>query len=84
VAAAEPGNVDRGIVERGLAPQQFAPGFDRPLGFPDVFEEGDLTVVPAPAPGFEEFGEVFQSRFGKSQPARHDFAAPRHVGSICH
>jgi hypothetical protein len=46
-------------------------------------EELDLAVKAAPAPGLEQFGEVFQPTLGKIAPARDDFAAKRHV-SVCH
>jgi hypothetical protein len=81
--AANPGHVDRGIVEGSFAAQQVAPGFNGGLGFLDVLEELDLAVKAAPAPGLEQFGEVFQPTLGKIAPARDDFAAKRHV-SVCH
>jgi len=37
--ASEPGEIDGGVVERGLARFQIAPDFDRGPGFLDVFEK---------------------------------------------
>ena len=71
--------IDGGIVERRLAPQQIAPGFDRCLGFLDIFEKCLFAVKAAPAPGLEQFGEIFQPLLGESAPARDDVAAARHV-----
>ena len=82
--APEPGHVDYGIVERSLARQQIAPGFDGSFGFLDVFEKDGFTVVATPASGSEQFGEMFQPLFGKLAPARDDVAATCQVGSICH
>ena len=69
-----------GVVERSLARQQIAPGFDRGFGFLDVFEKGGFAVIATPAAGFEQFGEMFQPLFGKLAPARDDVAATCHVG----
>ena len=82
--AAEPGDVDGGIVRRSLARRQVAPDFDRGLGFLDIFEKGAFAVIAAPAAGLEQFGEIFQPLLGKSAPARDDVAAARHVQSMCH
>ena len=61
--------------------QQVAPGFDGGLGFLDVFEKCEFGVIAAPAPGLEQFGEVFQPPLGKIAPARNDVAAACHVCS---
>ena len=83
VPAANPGHVDRGIVEGSFTAQQVAPGFDGGLGFLDVLQELDFAVKAAPASGLEQFGEVVQPTLGKSAPARDDLAAKCHV-SVCH
>jgi hypothetical protein len=82
--AAEPGDVDRGIVARGFARRQIAPDLDRRLGLPDILEKGKLAVKTPPAAGLEQFGEVLQPLLGKSRPARDDVTAARHVESVCH
>ena len=41
-------------------------------------------MIAAPAPGFEQFGEVFQPLLGKSAPARDNVATVSHVHSMCH
>ena len=82
--AAKPGQVDRGVFQRGFAVQQVAPGFDRGLGLLDVFEKFEFGVIAAPAPALEQFGEVFQPLLGKVAPARNDVAAARHVCRKCH
>src|SRR5450631_3407778 len=83
-AAAEPGDVDGGIVAGGLARRQFAPDFDRGLGFLDVLEKCAFAEVAAPAAGFEQFAEVFQPLLGKSAPTRDNIAAACHVCSMSH
>ena|SRR2546428_2549227 len=82
--AAKPGQVDRGVFQRGLAVQQVTPGFDGGLGLLDVFEKFEFGVIAAPAPALEQFGEVFQPLLGKVAPARNDVAAARHVCRKCH
>ena len=64
--------------------QQIAPGLDRGLGFLNVFEEGEFAVIAAPAPGLEQFGEIFQPLLGKVAPARDNIAATRHICMKCH
>src|ERR1700738_3973137 len=83
-AAAEPGDVDGGIVAGGLARRQFAPDFDRGLGFVVMLEKGAVAEVPAPAAGFEQLGQIFQPPFGKIAPARDGIAAACHVCSMSH
>jgi hypothetical protein len=64
--------------------QQIAPGLDCGLGFLDVFEKRVLRVKAAPASGFEQLGEVFQSLLSQLAPARDDIAAMSDVLSMCH
>jgi len=82
--APEPGNVDGAVVERSLARQEIAPGFDGQFGFPDIFEKGDLAVIAAPAAGFEQLGEVIQPLLGQDAPARDGVAPACQVSSMCH
>ena len=79
LAATEPGNIDRGIIPRGLAHQQIAPDFDGCLGLLDILEEGDFAVKAAPAAGLEQLSQVLQPLLGKSAPARDNIAATFHV-----
>jgi len=74
-APAEPGDVDGEIVAGGLARRQFAPDFDRGLGFLDILEKCAFAEVTAPAAGFEQLGQIFQPPFGKIAPARDGIAA---------
>src|ERR1700761_2213606 len=83
-AATEPGQIQRVIVARRLAGQQIAPGFDRGLGFPDVFEKGSFAVVELPATGFIHLGEMLQPSLREITPARNQFAAPGGLLSMCH
>src|SRR5712675_882504 len=83
-AAAEPGNVDSGIVARGFAHQKTAPGFHRGLGLLYIIEKVEFAVKAAPAAGLEQLGKVLQPLFGESAPARDDVAAACHVCSMCH
>jgi hypothetical protein len=83
-AAAEPGDVDGGIVAGGFARRQFAPDFDRGLGFLDILEKRAFAEVAAPAAGFEQLGQIFQPPFGKIAPARDGIAAACHVCSMSH
>src|ERR1017187_4988723 len=83
-AAAEPGDVEGGIVAAGLARRQFAPDFHRGFGLLDILQKGEFAVKAAPAAGFEQLSEVLQPLLGKSAPARDDVAAACHVESMCH
>jgi len=56
-----------------------APGFDGDLGFPDVFEKGDLVVEAAPAAALEELGEIVEPLLGKQPPASEDVSVARRV-----
>ena len=84
LAATEPGNIDRGIIPRGLAHQQIAPDFHGCLGLLDILEEGDFAVKAAPAAGLEQLSQILQPLLGKSAPARDNIAATFHVESMCH
>src|SRR4030095_7724165 len=80
----QPGQVDRCVVERGFAVQEVTPRCDGGLGFLDVFEEFAFGVEAAPAPGLEQFSEIFQPSLGEGAPARNDVAAACHVCRTCH
>ena len=63
---------------------QIAPDFHRRLGFPDIFEKCLFGVIAPPAPGLEQFGEIFQPLLGKIAPARNNIAATCPVCMMCH
>ena len=88
LAASEPGEVDRVVVERSFARFQTAPQLDRFLGFPDIFKKSVFGVKAPPAPGLEQFGEVVQPLFRKIALAGNDIAATRQVRAcvyvMCH
>src|SRR5258705_7938826 len=75
----EPGQVDGGVVERGLARFQTAPEFDRGFGLLDIFEKCAFAVKAPPAAGLEQFGEVVQPLLRKIAPAGNNVAAARQV-----
>src|SRR5438270_13822319 len=81
--ASEPGEVDGAVVERGLAHFQISPDFHRCLGFLDIFEKRPFRVIAPPAPGLEQFGEMFQPLLGKAAPARNNIATCP-VYTMCH
>src|ERR1700743_430852 len=76
--------MDRGIIQRGFAGCEAAPGLDGVLGLLDIFQERQFAVIAAPAPGFEQFGEMLEPLLGQRAPAVKDFLRARYVRSLCH
>ena len=62
-----------------LTNQQVARGFHGILGFLNVFEKCDFTVIAAPTAGLEQFGQMLEPLLGERARARDNVATPRHV-----